>query len=117
MAEVRAGAHLGDIGAAIDALARGEGCSVVTDWGGHGIGKKLHLPPGVGHTGERGAGLRLTAGMAFTIEPMINLGGPATRTLADGWTVVTADGSLSAQFEHTVIVTHDGCELTTRWPA
>jgi methionyl aminopeptidase len=114
--QVRAGAHLGDIGAAIEALAQREGCSVVTDFGGHGIGRRMHLPPSVGHTGRRGTGLKLQAGMAFTIEPMINLGGPDIRILDDGWTVVTADGSLSAQFEHTVIVTRDGCELTTRWP-
>lgn len=110
---VRDGARLGDIGAAIEELARSEGCSVVRDLGGHGIGRVMHAPPHVHHYGRRGVGLRLRAGMAFTIEPMINLGGPEVRTLADGWTVVTADGSLSAQFEHTVLVTRDGCEVMT----
>jgi methionyl aminopeptidase len=114
IAVVREGARLGDIGAAIQELAHKEGCSVVTDVGGHGIGRAMHLPPHVSHVGTRGAGLRLRAGMAFTIEPMINLGGPDVRTLADGWTMVTKDGSLSAQFEHTILVTRDGCEVLTR---
>jgi methionyl aminopeptidase len=113
IAVVREGARMGDIGAAIDELARKEGCSVVRDFGGHGIGRRMHQDPHVSHTGMRGTGLRLKAGMAITIEPMINLGRPEVRLLGDGWTVVTADGTLSAQFEHTVIVTHDGCILTT----
>jgi methionyl aminopeptidase len=113
IAEVREGARLGDVGAAIEALAAKEGCSVVRDFGGHGIGRVMHAPPHVSHTGTRGRGLRLKAGMAFTIEPMINLGSPAVRLLADGWTVVTGDGALSAQFEHTVLVTRDGCEVLT----
>jgi methionyl aminopeptidase len=113
IAVVREGARLGDVGAAIEAVARAAGCSVVREYGGHGIGRKMHAPPHVSHVGVRGTGLRLRAGMAFTIEPMVNLGGPAVRTLDDGWTVVTADGSLSAQFEHTVIVTAGGCEITT----
>jgi methionyl aminopeptidase len=113
IAVVRDGARLGDIGAAIVELAHREGCSVVRELGGHGIGRAMHAPPHVPHYGERGVGLRLRAGMAFTIEPMINLGGAAVRTLADGWTIVTADGSLSAQFEHTVLVTREGCELLT----
>lgn len=113
IAEVRAGARLGDIGAAIHALALGAGCSVVTDFGGHGIGQRMHMDPHVPHVGTRGAGLRLKPGMAFTIEPMINRGAPKTRVLADGWTVVSADGSLSAQFEHTVFVTQNGCEVLT----
>ncbi len=113
IAAVRDGAFLGDVGFAIDELARREGCSVVTALGGHGIGRAMHLPPHVSHVGCRGEGLRLRAGMAFTIEPMINLGRPEVRTLADGWTVVTEDGSLSAQFEHTVLVTRDGCERVT----
>lgn len=113
VAVVRDGARMGDIGAAIDALARREGASVVRDYGGHGIGRKMHTSLHVPHTGLAGTGIRLKAGMAFTIEPMINLGGPDTRTLADGWTVVTADRSLSAQFEHTVLVTRDGCEVLT----
>jgi len=110
---VRDGARLGDIGAAIVELARREGCSVVRDFGGHGIGRKMHMDPHVPHFGTRGSGARLRAGMAITVEPMINLGGAAVRVLDDGWTVVTLDGSLSAQFEHTVLVTRDGYELMT----
>ena len=113
IAVVREGARLGDVGAAIEETARAEGCSVVRDYGGHGIGRRMHMDPHVAHVGVRGAGLRLRAGMAFTIEPMINAGGPEVRVLDDGWTVVTADGSLSAQFEHTVLVTRDGCEVLT----
>lgn len=113
IATVRPGSCLGDIGAAIEALASAEGVSVVTMFGGHGIGRAMHLPPHVSHTGRAGQGIRLKAGMAFTIEPMINLGGPELRVLDDGWTVVTADGSLSAQFEHTILVTHDGAEVLT----
>ncbi|HEY2513709.1 MAG TPA: type I methionyl aminopeptidase, partial [Polyangiaceae bacterium] len=100
IAVVREGARLGDVGAAIAELAAREGCSVVREFGGHGIGRAMHMAPHVAHYGARGAGLRLKAGMAFTIEPMINLGRPEVRVLDDGWTVVTADGSLSAQFEH-----------------
>jgi methionyl aminopeptidase len=113
IAVVREGARLGDIGAAIEEVARREGCGVVREFGGHGIGRRMHEPPHVAHVGTRGQGLRLRAGMAITIEPMVTLGRPDVRLLADGWTVVTADGSLSAQFEHTVIVTRDGCEITT----
>ncbi|MCU0654497.1 MAG: type I methionyl aminopeptidase [Polyangiaceae bacterium] len=113
VAQVRENARLGDIGAAIEEVARQEGCSVVRDFGGHGIGRAMHAPPHVPHTGRRGSGIRLKAGMALTIEPMINLGGPEVQMLADGWTVVTADGSLSAQFEHTVLVTREGCEILT----
>lgn len=111
---VRDGARLGDIGAAIQELAHREGCTVVREVGGHGIGRVMHASPHVPHFGERGTGLRLRAGMAFTIEPMINLGRPDIRTLDDGWTLVTADGRLSAQFEHTVLVTREGCEVLTR---
>jgi methionyl aminopeptidase len=113
IAVVRDGARLGDIGAAIEELARRERCSVVRELGGHGIGRLMHAPPHVAHHGQRGTGLRLRAGMTFTIEPMINLGGREVRFLDDGWTVVTADGSLSAQFEHTVLVTREGCEILT----
>jgi len=113
IAAVRAGARLGDIGAAIEEVATREGCSVVRELGGHGIGRAMHQTPHVPHFGQRGAGLRLREGMAITIEPMINLGGPAVRLLEDGWTIVTADGSLSAQFEHTVLVTRGGCEILT----
>ena len=113
IAEVRPGARLGDIGAAIEALAQREGCSVVRDFGGHGIGRLMHMEPHVTHVGPRSAGPRLKPGMAFTIEPMINLGSPEVMVLKDGWTVLTCDGSLSAQFEHTVYVTDAGCEVLT----
>ncbi|CAN5914614.1 type I methionyl aminopeptidase [soil metagenome] len=116
VAVVRSGARLGDIGAAIEELARREGCSVVREYGGHGIGQKMHAEPHVAHTGRRGSGLRLAAGMAITIEPMINLGSADVRVLDDGWTVVTADGRLSAQFEHTVLVTREGAEILTALP-
>ncbi len=110
---VREGARLGDIGAAIDELARREGCSVVRDFGGHGIGRRMHEDPHVAHTGSPGTGLRLRSGMAITIEPMINLGRAEVRMQGDGWTVVTADGKLSAQFEHSLVVTKGGCEVLT----
>ena len=98
-------------------VAHTAGNSVVVDFGGHGIGRKMHAEPHVPHTGTRGAGMRLRAGMAFTIEPMINEGTADVSVKDDGWTVVTADGRLSAQFEHTVVVTKDGCEVTTRLDA
>lgn len=110
---VREGARLGDVGVAIEELARAHGCSVVREFGGHGIGRKMHMEPHIPHYGARGAGMRLRAGMVFTIEPMVNAGRPDVRVLDDGWTVVTADGSLSAQFEHTVAVTRDGAEILT----
>jgi methionyl aminopeptidase len=113
IAVVRDGARLGDVGFAIESLARREGCTTVREFGGHGIGRSMHAPPHVPFHGARGSGLRLRAGMAITIEPMINLGGADVRVLADGWTVVTADGALSAQFEHTIFVTKDGCEILT----
>jgi methionyl aminopeptidase len=111
--QARPGGHLGDIGAAISELAEREGCSVVRDFGGHGIGRQMHMDPHVSHVGNRGQGVRLKPGMTFTIEPMINLGGPEVRVLDDGWTVVTADGSLSSQFEHTVYITETGHEVLT----
>lgn len=114
IAVIRDGARLGDIGAAIQELAQQEGVGVVTEIGGHGIGRSMHADPHVPHVGQRGTGLRLKAGMAITVEPMINLGGAAVRPLGDGWTIVTADGSLSAQWEHTVVVTRDGCEIMTQ---
>ena len=117
IAQVRPGARLGDIGAAIEELAQREGCSVVRDFGGHGIGRSMHGEAHVPHHGRKGTGLRLRAGMVFTIEPMINLGGPEVETLDDGWTVVTRDGSLSAQFEHTLLVTPEGAEILTSAPA
>ena len=117
IAEVRDGARLGDIGAVIEEVAARAGCSVVRELGGHGIGRRMHAPPTIMHVGPRGLGLRLREGMAITIEPMINLGQREVRQLDDGWTIVTADGSLSAQFEHTVLVTGKGCEILTLPPA
>jgi methionyl aminopeptidase len=111
--QVREGARLGDIGAAIQEYAEGEGCSVVRAFVGHGIGRRFHEPPQVSHVGTRGSGLRLKAGMCFTIEPMINAGGYEVDVLDDGWTVITRDRSLSAQFEHTLVVTQAGCEVLT----
>ncbi len=113
IAVIRDGARLGDIGAAIRGLAEREGVSVVTELGGHGIGRKMHGDPHVPHVGRRGTGPRLRAGMALTVEPMLNLGGAAVRFLDDEWTVMTADRSLSAQWEHTVLVTRDGHEIMT----
>ena len=110
---VRAGAHLGDIGHAIQSHAEGHGFSVVREFCGHGIGRKFHEEPQVLHYGRAGAGMRLLPGMTFTIEPMINAGRPEIRQLADGWTVVTKDHSLSAQWEHTVLVTAEGFEVMT----
>ncbi|HEX8536774.1 MAG TPA: type I methionyl aminopeptidase [Cystobacter sp.] len=117
VAVVRHGARLGDIGAAIEELARQEGCSVVREFGGHGIGHQMHGPPHVSHVGRRGTGITLRSGMVITIEPMVNLGRAEIRVLPDGWTVLTEDGSLSAQFEHTVLVTREGCEILTPAPA
>ena len=114
IAEVREGARLGDIGAAIQEYVEAQGCSVVRDFVGHGIGRKFHDAPQVKHYGKRGTGERLRAGMTFTIEPMVNLGGWEVEVdQGDKWTVRTADGSLSAQFEHTVLVTRTGVEVLT----
>jgi methionyl aminopeptidase len=114
IAQVRDGARLGDIGAAIQEYVEGEGCSVVRDFVGHGIGRRFHEEPQVRHYGRRGTGDRLRSGMTFTIEPMVNAGGWEVEVdPADKWTVRTADGSLSAQFEHTLLVTRGGCEVLT----
>ncbi|MBF0134874.1 MAG: type I methionyl aminopeptidase [Magnetococcales bacterium] len=110
---VRPGAHLGDIGAAIESLAKSHRCSVVREYCGHGIGRAFHEEPAVLHYGTRGEGPILREGMIFTIEPMINLGRAAIKLLPDKWTVVTKDHSLSAQFEHTVLVTSEGVEILT----
>jgi methionyl aminopeptidase len=108
------GTPLSDIGAAIQQHADRHGYSVVYDWGGHGIGRNLHEDPSVPHRGPGGLGPKLRPGMVFTVEPMINQGGPQWRMLADGWTVVTKDGALSAQFEHTIAVTPDGPEILSK---
>lgn len=113
IAEARPGKHLGDIGAAIQEHAEAQGFSVVREYTGHGVGRKLHDEPTVLHYGTRGTGMRLKPGMVFTIEPMINAGAPDTRLMDDQWTVRTADGSLSAQFEHTIAITDDGPEILT----
>jgi methionyl aminopeptidase len=110
---VKPGAHLGDVGAAIQSHAEKHGFSVVREFCGHGIGRKFHEEPQVLHYGKAGTGLRLEAGMTFTVEPMINAGKAAIRELADGWTIVTKDHSLSAQWEHTVLVTDSGYEILT----
>jgi methionyl aminopeptidase len=113
IAEVAEGKRIGDIGAAIQEYAESMGCSVVREYVGHGIGREFHTAPQVPHFGKRGRGQRMQAGMVFTIEPMINLGKHHTRLLDDEWTVLTRDGSLSAQFEHTIVVTKTGCEVLT----
>ncbi len=106
-------ARLGDIAYAVSELARSEGCSVVSELGGHGIGREMHTEPHVSYVGRAGRGLRLKVGMALTIEPMINLGRPDVILADDGWTYRTRDGSLSAQFEHTVLVVPGGVEVLT----
>ncbi|QHI97541.1 type I methionyl aminopeptidase [Xylophilus rhododendri] len=113
---VRPGATLGDIGHAIASVAQRGHFSVVREYCGHGIGQIYHDAPQVLHHGRPGEGLRLEAGMVFTIEPMLNAGKGETRQLADGWTVVTRDRSLSAQWEHMVAVTPEGYEVLTAWP-
>ena len=111
---VRPGAQLGDIGAAIQRHAEAHGCTVVREFCGHGIGRKFHEEPQVLHYGRPGTGMKLAPGMIFTVEPMINAGRPGIRCLADGWTIVTADHSLSAQWEHTVLVTDESFEILTQ---
>ena len=111
--QVRPGAHVGDIGWAIQQYAQAMGCSVVRDYTGHGIGRRFHTEPSIPHYGMPGTGPVLRKGMVFTIEPMINLGGFEIDHLDDGWTVLTRDRSLSAQFEHTLVVTKSGCEVMT----
>jgi methionyl aminopeptidase len=114
---VRPGGHMGDIGYAIQRHAEAERCSVVRDFCGHGLGQVFHDFPNVLHYGRMGEGAELRPGMFFTIEPMINLGRPHVKILSDGWTAVTRDRSLSAQFEHTVGVTETGYEIFTLSPA
>jgi methionyl aminopeptidase len=105
--------YVGDIGSTIQNFVEKEGFSVVRDFCGHGIGKKFHLEPNILHYGKKGVGPKLKEGMIFTIEPMINEGKYNTKTLNDGWTAVTKDKTLSAQFEHTVGITKDGYEIFT----
>jgi len=111
--EIKPGARLGDIGAAIQEYAESNNFSVVREYCGHGIGKNFHESPQILHYGKRGSGLVIEEGMIFTVEPMINAGGYGTRTLSDGWTVVTRDHQLSAQYEHTVLVTNNGFDVLT----
>ncbi len=110
---VRPGAHLGDIGNIIQTYAEQHGYSIVREFGGHGIGKSMWEEPHIMHFGKPNTGLRLQAGMTFTIEPMLNLGRKEVKTLGDGWTVVTKDHKLSAQWEHTILVTDNGHEILT----
>ncbi|MEM9573613.1 MAG: type I methionyl aminopeptidase [Pseudomonadota bacterium] len=116
IAAVKPGARLGAIGASIQQFAEGERCSVVRDFCGHGIGQLFHDAPNVLHYGRADEGIELRKGMIFTIEPMINLGRPHVKVLGDGWTAVTRDRSLSAQYEHTIGVTDEGCEIFTLSP-
>ena len=111
--QVRPGARLGDIGHAIQSFVEAHHCSVVREYCGHGIGRQFHEDPQVLHYGKAGTGLELQPGMTFTIEPMVNIGRRHTRLLPDGWTVVTKDHSLSAQWEHTLLVTEHGYEVLT----
>jgi methionyl aminopeptidase len=113
---VRPGVRLGDIGHAIQTYAEGQGCSVVREYCGHGIGRGFHEEPQVLHFGRPGTGEVLVPGMVFTIEPMVNLGKRDTRLMPDGWTVLTKDRSLSAQWEHTLAVTDSGFDVLTRLP-
>ncbi|TBW38290.1 type I methionyl aminopeptidase [Siculibacillus lacustris] len=116
IAAVKPGATTGDIGYAIQTFVEAERCSVVRDFCGHGIGRLFHDTPNILHYGIPGEGVELRPGMVFTIEPMVNLGRPHVKVLADGWTAVTRDRSLSAQFEHMVGVTETGCEIFTLSP-
>ena len=111
---IKSGIYLGDIGEAIQTYVEEKGFSVVRDFCGHGIGKIFHKPPNILHYGKKGEGAKLETGMIFTVEPMINEGLYNTKLLKDGWTAVTKDKSLSAQFEHTVGVTNDGFEIFTK---
>jgi methionyl aminopeptidase len=113
LSAVKPGNRIGDIGAAIQALAESERCSVVREFVGHGVGFDFHEPPQIPHFGKKGKGIDIVPGMVFTVEPMINLGKRDLHVLEDNWTAVTDDGSLSAQFEQTIVVTQDGYETLT----
>ena len=110
---VRSGARLTDIGHAVQTVAEGAGFSVVREYVGHGIGRAMHEEPQVPNYGEPGRGIKLKVGHVFAVEPMVNMGSPDTQLNEDGWTVLTADGSLSAHFEHSIAVTEDGPEVLT----
>ena len=112
---VAAGRTIGDIGCAIEKWVTANGCGLVRDYAGHGIGRKLHEPPQVPNYGKPGSGMTLKSGFTFCIEPMVMAGAEAVRSLSDGWTVVTVDGSDAAHFEHALLVTEDGCEILTPW--
>ena len=114
LATVRPGARVSDIGAAVQQHVEAHGFSVVREFVGHGIGAKLHEEPQIPNYGTPGRGPRLAEGMVLAIEPMVNIGKPGVKVLGDGWTAVTKDGSLSAHFEHTVVVTSGGCHILTR---
>jgi len=114
IAAAQLGNHIGDIGAAVQAVVEGAGYSVVRDLVGHGIGVEFHEEPQVPNYGKPKRREKLVPGLTIAIEPMVNIGGPATRTLGDRWTIVTLDGSLSAHFEHTVAITEDGPRVLTR---
>ncbi len=113
---IRPGATLGDVGAAIQSHAEGQRMAIVRDFCGHGLGQVFHDAPNILHYGMTGEGMELRPGMIFTVEPMLNLGKPGVKILSDGWTAVTRDRSLSAQYEHSVGVTQDGCEIFTESP-
>jgi methionyl aminopeptidase len=113
---IKPGATTGDIGHAIQTFVEAQHMSVVRDFCGHGLGKLFHDEPNIVHVGRPGEGIVLRPGMFFTVEPMINLGRPHVKVLSDGWTAVTRDRSLSAQFEHTIGVTSNGCEIFTTSP-
>jgi methionyl aminopeptidase len=113
LAAVKPGARVSDIGAAVQSHVEAHGFSVVREFVGHGIGTKLHEEPQIPNYGPAGRGPRLSEGMVLAVEPMVNFGKPAVKVLGDGWTAVTKDGSLSAHFEHTVVVTGNGCRILT----
>ena len=113
ISEIRAGGRLSDIGHAVQQVVEGAGFSVVREYVGHGVGRSLHEDPQIPNYGQPGRGLEIKPGLVVAVEPMVNMGDWPTRVLNDNWTVVTADGSLSAHFEHTIAVTHDGAEVLT----
>jgi methionyl aminopeptidase len=114
--QCRHGKHLGDIGWAVQELAEAEGYALVRDYGGHGIGRKMHEDPHIPNYGRPGTGTKIKNGYVFAVEPMLNMGTHHTKTLADGWTVVTVDGRASAHVEHTIAITEDGPQVLTRMP-